>query len=107
VADVGARWTRRIPGRGAILLLAPIAAPLIFFIVLRLGSTDSLAGVTFDDAPVLAKATARQVTGQQPVTLTPTWDQGKDLYAPAWSGMVTAVYAAAGKPLASGEPSPR
>lgn len=80
-----------------------IAAPIIFLVALRMGSTDSLPGVTFDAAPVLAKATARQVTGSQPVTLTPTWEQGKDMYAPPWTGMVTAVYASAGKPLSSGD----
>ena len=93
----------RIPGRGAALLLGLIAAPIIFLVALRMGSTDSLPGVTFDAAPVLAKATGRQVTGSQPVSLTPTWDQGKDLYAPPWTGMVTAVDAAAGKPLKSGD----
>ena len=92
-----------IPGRGAALLLGLIAAPIIFLAALRMGSTDNLPGVTFDAAPVLTKATARQVTGSQPVTLTPTWDQGKDLYAPPWSGMVTAVYASAGNPLKSGD----
>lgn len=103
MADDGARSSRSFPGRGAALLLGLIAAPIIFLVALRMGSTDSLPGVTFDAAPVLTKATARQVSGAQPVTITPTWDQGKDLYAPPWSGMVTAIYAAASKPLASGD----
>jgi hypothetical protein len=90
-------------GRGAALLIGLLAAPVIFLAALRMGSADSLPGVTFDSAPVLAKAKGRQVTGSQPVSLTPTWDQGKDLYAPPWTGMVTAVDASAGKPLKSGD----
>lgn len=94
---------RLIPGRGTALLVGLVVVPAVFLALLRMGSTDSLPGVTFDAAPVLAKATARQVTGAQPVTLTPAWDQGSDLYAPPWNGLVTAVYASPGQPLASGD----
>ena len=42
-----ARWLH-IPGRGVAVLLGLIAAPIIFLAALRMGSTDSLPGVTFD-----------------------------------------------------------
>jgi hypothetical protein len=43
------------------------------------------------------------VTSTQPVALTLTWDEGRELVSPAWGGVVTAVDLQPGGTLASGQ----
>src|SRR6185312_3301943 len=77
---------RHVTAICALLLL-----PLAILLILRANSHDTLAGVTFDAAPVLAAPTPRDVTDETPVKVTPTWAKGDSLFAPGWSGIVTAV----------------
>jgi len=98
------RLVRRFrPGLGIVLLAGLLLGPLALLVVVRLGSTNTLPGVTFDPVPVLATGTARQVTGEQAVRIIPAWDEGKAIYAPAWNGVVTAVYASTDATLHSGD----
>jgi len=73
------------------VLVAVFLLPLAILLILRANSHDTLAGVTFDAAPVLAAPTPRDVTDETPVKVTPTWAKGDSLFAPGWSGIVTAV----------------
>ncbi|MGH2632919.1 MAG: hypothetical protein ACRDG3_05875 [Tepidiformaceae bacterium] len=91
------------PGIATLALLGLVAVPLIILAVLRLGSSDTLAGVTFDTKPMLASGTAREVVDSKPVTLALTWEKGAELTAPAWSGTVTGVSAKPGTPLKTGD----
>ena len=91
------------PRAATLALLALLAVPLAVLAVLRLGSSDTLAGVTFDTSPVLATGTAREVLDAKPVSVALTWQKGAELAAPSWSGMVTGVSAKPGRPLKSGD----
>lgn len=97
------RLRRPLPRGASLVLFALLAAPLAVLAVLRLGSSDTLAGVTFDAKPLLVTGTAREVLDQKPVTMALTWQKGAELVAPAWSGTVTGVSAKAGTPLKSGD----
>lgn len=86
------------------LIAALVLLPLAALAILRLRPDDTLAGVTFDAAPVLAAPSARDITDEKPVRITPTWEKGPTLSAPAWSGLVLAVQAKPGATLKSGDP---
>jgi hypothetical protein len=85
------------------LLFAIVALPLLALAVLRLRPDDTLAGVTFDAMPVLQQPTPREITDEKPVRITPTWEKGPVLSAPAWSGLVLSVQAQPNTALKSGD----
>lgn len=93
-------------------MIAPFRRLLPFcLLVLPAGGLAAAWFLTDDDvdslsaggAPVLSAPTARQVTGSQPVSLTLTWDEGRELISPGWNGVVTAVDVAPGDALVSGQ----
>lgn len=81
-----------------------LLAPLAFLLALRLFTEDELAGVTFDRQAVVAGVTQREVRDRQQVGAILEWQVGAMLRAPAWSGMVTAVYVGPGEELTQGQP---
>ncbi|MBI2766793.1 MAG: hypothetical protein HYX53_12910 [Chloroflexi bacterium] len=92
-------------GRVAAIVVAGVVlgVPLGLLWWLRTGAEDTLAGVTFDAAPVFAAPTPREITDEKPVKLTPAWAKGQPLSAPAWAGVVTAVAAQPDGSLTSGD----
>ena len=80
-----------------------LVAGTAVLLAVRTRSDSSLAGVTFDAAPVLAAPVPRDITDEKAVKVLPTWAPGVSLLAPAWSGLVTSVAAKPGTELKSGD----
>ncbi len=81
-----------------------VVVPLAVLALVRVGSDDSLAGVTVNAEPVFTSVTPREITDAKPAKLTLAWAKGDELVAPAWSGIVTNVAASVGTLLKPGDP---
>jgi len=96
------RWTRRLT-LSLIVVAFVVGAPMTGLVLVGARSDSSLAGVTFDAAPVMAAPVARDITDEKVVKVVPSWAPGVSLLAPAWSGLVTSVAAKPGAELKSGD----
>lgn len=85
------------------IALATIAAPILFLVVLRLGTADELEGVTFDPSPLVVTPTKREIRDAQRVNVLLKWDKPAVLRAPRWAGLVTALYVEPGIEITQGQ----
>lgn len=81
-----------------------ILLPAVALAWLRLGTDDSLSGVTDPSIPVLTSPSPRTIITEQPVTLSLTWEPGPSLFAPNWIGTVTGAFIEAGSKLQALQP---
>ena len=90
--------------RPVLLFAAALAGPLLFLGLLRAATDTDLPGVAIESGPVLAPAVPQAIDGQQRVSLTLSWEEGRVLRAPGWHGTVTSILASSGESLTGGSP---
>lgn len=91
-------------GVSAAIVVILVALPLALLAAAWLNRSDTVDGITIRREAVLTEATARTVTDSRPAALRFTWEPGIELYAPAWNGTITRLYAERGTTLRPGDP---
>lgn len=80
-----------------------LVGPMAVLVGMRIGVTDSLEEVMPEQTAVVMPTERTEFTGDQGVELTLEWGESEKLYAPEWSGIVTAIRVTPPVELTSGD----